>query len=562
MDLLTRFFLMCLLAVAAPLALADDAQSKRVDAIFAAWDKPDTPGLALAVVRGGQVLHRRGYGLANLEYGVANTPATVFHAASVSKQFTAFAIHLLAQDGRLALDDDVRKVLPELQVRGASLTIRHLLHHTSGLRDQWSLLMLAGVRLDDVITEGDILGLLWQQKELNFAPGDEQLYSNSGYTLLGLIVKRVSGQSLAAFAQARIFGPLGMAHTRFQENYSSPIKGRAYSYRPTRDGYRYVALSYSNVGATSLMTTVDDLALWQRNFVDAKVGGAAVLAAMQQRGKLNNGRDISYASGLVLGSYRGLAIVEHGGADAAYRSNLLRFPQQDLSVVLLGNAAELNTAELARRVADVYLEGTADAAAGLEPARSFPAEVWLDERALAPFVGDFEMRPGFVLSFTLQGTRLMVQATGQPMFALYASAADRFFMKDVVADVRFDAPGADGKVATATWHQGGRELPLKRVLLTPQPPAAEQLQACAGDYYSDELRTLYTLALGDGKALLRYPRGELELKPLGADRFAAPFPIELVEVRRNAASACEALAVSTGRVRRLVFQRVKLVPVP
>jgi len=546
--------LSCLATLAVPLALADEPASARIDKLFATWDKADTPGLSLAVVRDGQVVYSRGYGMAHLEYGVGNTPSTIFHAASVSKQFTAFAIQLLVQDGKLSLDDEVRKYLPELKVEGPPITIRHLLHHTSGLRDQWSLLMLAGLRLDDVITEGDILGLLWQQKQLNFAPGEEELYSNSGYTLLGLIVKRVSGQSLDTFAQARIFGPLGMKNTHFHERYGTLVKNRAYSYQRTREGYRYVALSYSNVGATSLFTTVEDLARWDRNFDDAKVGGPPVQAAMRVRGRLNSGREIGYASGLAMGSYRSLPIVEHGGSDAGYRAHLLRFPAQRLSVLMLGNASDLDTGTLARRVADIYLEGTPGLEA--EAARSFPAEVAVEARALAPYVGDFEMVPGFVLSFTIDGDRLVVQATGQQKFPMSASAANRFFTRVPNAAVTFAQPVNDEAVATATWHQNGRNSPLKRIVR--ELPKPEALQACVGDFYSEELRTLYRTSLQGGKLMLRYPRGEFPLEPVSGDVFAAGFPLGTVSFRRSPAGACDGFAVTTGRVRNLQFRRVQL----
>jgi CubicO group peptidase (beta-lactamase class C family) len=175
----------------APAAFAADPAPAAIDRIFATWDKPDTPGAARAVVRDGKIAYSRGYGLANLEYGVPNAPSTVFHAASLSKQFTAMCIHTLAQAGKLSLDDPVKKFLPELAVEGPPITVRHLLHHTSGLRDQWELLTLAGLRLDDGINDNDILGLLWQQKQLNFEPGEDDLYSNSGYMLLGLIVRRI-----------------------------------------------------------------------------------------------------------------------------------------------------------------------------------------------------------------------------------------------------------------------------------------------------------------------------------------------------------------------------------
>jgi CubicO group peptidase (beta-lactamase class C family) len=556
---LLRFILCCVCGCAPLIAAAAEAElATRVDHLFAAWDHADTPGAALAVLRDGKPVLSRGYGMANLEYGVPNTSATVFHVASLSKQFTACAIHLLALDGKLSLDDEVRKYVPELQLPGAPITIRHMLHHESGLRDQWSLLMLAGLRLDDVITEGDILGLLWQQRALNFTPGDEELYSNSGYTLLALIVKRVSGQSLDSFAQQRIFKPLGMTSSHFHDSYGALVKGRAYSYERTREGWRYVALSYSNVGATSLMTTVEDLMRWNANFDDPKVGGAPLIAAMLQVGRLNNGRETTYASGLVVRPYRGLPSVEHGGADAGYRSHLLRFPQQRLAVLLLGNAADLNVGDLAHRVADIYLEAM-DGTPGLEAARTAAVEVELSARTLAPYLGDFEMRPGFVLSFTAEGNRLMVQATGQPKFPMFASAEDRFFMKVVPASVHFDAPAGDGMSPTAMWQQGGREQALRRIVR--EMPTAAVLQVCEGEYYSEELRTLYRLALRDGKLMLRYPRGELELRPVSGDDFSANFPIGTVSLRRGATGACEGLAVTTGRVRNLEFRRVSLVPV-
>ena len=429
------------------------------------------------------------------------------------------------------------------------------MHHSSGLRDQWSLLLLAGLRLDDVITEGDILGLLWQQKQLNFAPGDEAVYNNSGFTLLGLIVKRVSGQSLAAFARERIFEPLAMKNTHFHENYGALVKGRAYSYQFTRERYQYIALSFSNVGASSLMTTVEDLALWDRNFDEARVGGPALQFAMLVRGKLNAGRDTQYASGLIIGLHRSLNIIEHSGSDAGYRAYFLRLPDQRLTVLILGNASDFNAGELSRRVADIYLEGNAGVLAA-KPQQTFPTEVEVDARALAPYLGDFEMRPGFVLTFTAEDNRLMVQATGQPKFPLFASAKDRFFTKAFESSVAFDAPAPDGTTATATWRQNGRDLTLRRIGKGETAPTAQALQACVGDYYSEELRTLYSLSLREDKLMVRYPRGVLELKPVTRDVFSVGFPLGSLTLQRNAAGACDGFAVSNERLRNLRFTRV------
>jgi CubicO group peptidase (beta-lactamase class C family) len=533
------------------------AATARIDALFAAWNQPDSPGAAVAVLLDGKAVHNRGYGLANIEYRAPITPATPFHVASLSKQFTALAIHLLVHEGKLSLDDEVRRHLPELQIGGARpVTIRHLIHHTSGLRDQWALLMLAGVRLDDVITEADILNLVWRQRELNFTPGSEELYSNTGYTLLAQIVQRVAGKSLAAFAKERIFEPLGMKSTHFQEHYGTLVPGRAYSYEKAPEGWRYVALSYSNVGATSLFTTLEDLARWNQNLQDWRVGGSAVASAMLARFKLNNGKDIDYASGLVHGRIRGLPTLAHTGSDAAFRSVLLRFPDQRLSVLVLANNGEVNALDLARKAADAVL----DELPGLPPPPAtppHPAEVALTEEQLTPFVGSFEMFPGFILDFTRDGRQFYIQATGQPRFEMFASAPDKFFTKAFPAEVRFDARAANNQTATATWRQNGRDLPLRRIARV--QPAPDQLQACTGSFYSAELQTLYFLSVRDGKLVVRYPRGERVLAPLTAGVFNAEFPLGTFRFEQGGfAKACDAFTVTTGRVRNLRFLRVPL----
>src|SRR5450759_379824 len=292
----------------------------RVDRLFAQWDKPYSPGCALAVMRDGQVIYQRGYGQATLEYDAPITPTTIFHVASVSKQFTAFAIALLAQEQKLALDEDARKFVPELPQFEQPITLRHLIHHTSGLRDQWSLVIAAGWRMSDVITTSDIMELVQHQQDLNFAPGTEYSYCNTGYTLLARTVERVSGMPFRDFCAQRIFQPLGMRNTHFQDDCEMVVRNRAYSYTSSAGGqFRNAVLSYSNAGGTSLFTTVEDLACWDQNFYDAKVGGWAVIDLLHTRGKLNDGTVLPYAFGLIIGSYRGLRSVEHAGGDAGFR---------------------------------------------------------------------------------------------------------------------------------------------------------------------------------------------------------------------------------------------------
>ena len=427
--------------------------ARAVDQLFAQWTGSGSPGASIAVIQNGKIIYSQGYGAANLEYSVPNTPATVFHLGSVSKQFTAFAIHLLAQDGKLSLDDDVREYLPKLHDFGKVITIRQLLHHTSGLRDQWNLLALAGWRPEDVITDDDVARLLFQQTELNFAPGDQFLYSNSGYTLLAMVVKQVSGKTLPAFAKERIFDPLGMSHTNFQDNYGVVIKDRAYSYERRLDGkYQYVALTYSTVGPSSLFSTVGDLARWDENFYTGEVGGPALLAQMQEKGKFNNGKEIEYASGLVIGKYRGLRTAEHAGDDAAYRADILRFPDRHFSVVVLANAGDdLSPTALSFKIADIYLKDR------LQPTPDKPSlgdkpEVTIDPKVLDAYVGDYELqdefRPGFIISFSKDKDRLVARATGQSSFPMYAVSNTAFRLRVVPAEVVFDDPTEGGKLRT------------------------------------------------------------------------------------------------------------------
>ena len=370
----------CMTAVPA-LAVAQDARMLRVDSILAAHYDVDGPGAAVAVVQDGRILLERSRGRAHLEYDVPITPATVFHVASVSKQFATFAILLLQQQGRLSLDDDIRTHLPELHDFGHRITIRHLANHTSGIRDQWELLMMAGWRIDDVITRDQIMAMMRRQRELNFEPGSEYLYSNMGYSLLAEIVERASGMPFDDYLRQHVFQPLGMTSTHVHNDHELVVPGRAYSYRP-RGGqgqggegnggvtWRNAVLSYANQGATSLFTTTGDLARWLINFETATVGGPNAIAAMRQRAVLTGGDTIPYALAIQRGQHHGRTWWGHGGSDAGFRSQVVHFPDERLGVVVLSNTATTNAGALALAVADVFLDPPAPVAAA--PAAATP----------------------------------------------------------------------------------------------------------------------------------------------------------------------------------------------
>ncbi len=319
----------------------------KVDVVFAQYDKPDSPGCALGVIKDGQLIYARGYGMANLEHNVPNGPKLVYDIGSTSKQFTAASIVLLARQGKLSLDDDVRKYVSELSTYQKPITIRHLIHHTSGLRDYLTLFSLAGVSFDDTTTEKDALDLIVRQKGLNFAPGDEWLYSNSGYFLLSMIVKRASGKSLAEFAKENIFDPLGMKHTIFLDHHKRIVPMRATGYSPGRSGFQIEMSNFEQTGDGAVMTSIEDLLLWDRNFYEPKVGGPEFLKQMHEAGALNKGEKLDYASGLFVDEHQGLRRVSHGGSWAGYRSDFIRFPDQKFSVICLCNLGATNPSRLA-----------------------------------------------------------------------------------------------------------------------------------------------------------------------------------------------------------------------
>lgn len=341
----------------APVLAQRFAPNAKVDAIFKPWDKPDAPGCAVGVLRNGAFAYQRGYGIANLDYDIPNDPDLVYYVGSDSKQFTAASVALLSLDGRISLDDDIRKYFPEMPDYGTPITVRHLIHHTSGIRDIYDVMSIAGLRMEDVFPDSDATALIARQKALNFKPGDAYLYSNSGYFLLAQLVRRVTGKSLREYADEKIFAPLRMTHTHFHDDPGHVMKQRAMSYESDgHGGYRISYLqNFDKVGAGGLYTNLDDLRKWDENFYTHQVGGEAMQQLIHTRGVLNNGDTLAYAFGNNVGRYRGLRTTEHGGALMGYKAEVLRFPDEHFTVLATCNLGSINPGPLAQAVAEVYL---------------------------------------------------------------------------------------------------------------------------------------------------------------------------------------------------------------
>lgn len=337
---------------------AEDAvlRSEQVDRLFQRWDREDSPGAAVLVVKDGKVVHRRGYGMASLEHRIPIDPgATVFDIASVSKQFAGFAIAVLSAEGRVGLDDDVRKYVPELHDFGHTITIRHLLHHTSGLRDWPGTLRMAGWNYGDIISYDQILRMAYDQRELNFVPGDAYAYSNTGYNILAEIVARVSDKSFREWTDQNIFQPLAMHHSHFHDDHDEVISNRAESYRQAGNTFRRSTNNLTALGSSSLFTTVDDLGRWVAHLEEPSIVGPEVVQEFLTPGLLNSGRSTGYGFGINVGEWRGLPRVQHGGSWAGHRSTLTMFPQQRFAVVILSNVSNMNPGGLAGEIAEIYL---------------------------------------------------------------------------------------------------------------------------------------------------------------------------------------------------------------
>lgn len=533
------------LLLALPIALqAQSVPASRVDSVFARWASTTSPGCAVGVARDGRPVLARAYGMANLEYDVANTSETVFEAGSVSKQVTAAAVILLAQRGALSLDDPVRRWVPELPDYGAPITLRHLLNHTSGLRDWGSVVAVAGwPRTTRVHTNAHALDVMRRQRALNFAPGAEYSYSNSGYNLLAIIVERASGRSLAEFSKRELFAPLGMTRTEWRDDFTRVVKARATAYARRDSAWRQL-MPFENVyGNGGLLTTVGDLLIWNRNLDAPTVGGAALVTEMQRRGRLTSGREIEYASGLFVTRYRGVPEVSHSGATAGYRAFLARYPEQKLSVAVLCNAASANATALAHGTADVFL---GDALAPRAVVRAVP----LSEAQLAAPVGLYrDPRSSESAELRLDDGRLRFDGA-----ELVPLSPTTFALPTQDARARLEVDGA-GR-ARRLWQLWGPDsVGFERVERA--RPTAAQLAELAGAYASDEVETTISVAVeGDSLVLHRRPAERTALVPLYADAFALP-GAGVIRFSRDSAGRVDGSWLSVGRARNLRFVRVK-----
>ena len=535
-----------------------------LDAVFAEYADPDGPGCAFAVSRDGQQVMARAYGMANLEWDIPNTPETVFEPGSVSKQFAAAATILLALDGAIDLDDDIREYFPEMPDYGTPITVRMLIHHTSGLRDWGAVAGIHGwPRWSRIHSHQHALDIASRQRALNYEPGLYYSYTNTGYNLQAMLVERVTGQTFEEFSQERIFQPLGMTKTQWRDDFTEIVKERSVAYTRGDDDAWHMLMPFENVhGNGGLLTTVGDLLRFTRNLDTGVVGGPEFIRLMHERGTLSTGREISYAGGLFIGEYRGVREVQHSGGTAGYRGFLTRFPDHGVAVSVMCNAGPANPGRLAREVADLYLGDDAfeeaaaiaeEAAALTEAAGDEETVVDVDPARVAAVAGGYrDTRTGQFMQLTADGSSLRLGA-GPGGMELLAVSENEFASPGGVS-IAFEEAGDGGRPAAIMNTPVAENVRIEPV--AEFAPTASDLAAYVGAYHSDEAEVTYWVEIEDGELTLRDRYGDGgTIEPVYADAFTRGAGTFIF--RRDAAGRVTGASLSQGRVWDLRFARMQ-----
>ena len=519
-------------------------QEAAIDSLFINWNQPNHPGGAVAVMQEGQIIYSKAFGLASLEYLVPNTTATQFNIASVSKQFTAMGIVLLHLEGKLSVDDDIRKHLPELPDFGETITIRHMLHHTSGLRSLHALLGMAGWRGDDLRTNADINRFMRKQKDLNFTPGSEYLYCNTGFMLMVNIMEKITGEDFRTWMKANIFLPLGMRNTYVENQYNSVMPGNATSYEVNeKGGYNREVEYWGYVGSGNMHTTAEDLLKWNKNFYAPEEGWEKAFTMLQTTDPFKDGRSHTYAFGVNVDTYKGLKRVQHGGSIGGFRSSSCTFPDQQLNVAVLTNFNRGNPGGKVAAIADILLPVQETA---------LPEGISLETQQLKKFIGDYwDERTNNPLKVRLQNDTLRYGSGENSLRSLVPVSANTFIVQH--SPDRTLVFNAEEEQVTIT-NPGSNVYTFNKY-----DPSESQtpLSQLTGRYYSAELETAYVIKEREGQLIHLHPRhGEGSFQSIKKDTFAGNYPLSVVAFSRNTEGIITGIYVTNGRARDVWFRKI------
>ena len=553
-----RLRLLPILLLTSSLLIGQTQQKPAIDSLFQEWDNIEVPGAAISVIQDGEIIFSNGYGSADLEHDIPITPKTVFYIGSTSKQFVTFCILLLEEQGKIGLDDPIQKFFPDFPEYDGPLTVRNFIHHTSGVRDYLTLMYLKGRNYLDHSSVEEVYELIKGQTELNFTPGQQYLYSNSCYFMLALMVEKASGQSLREFAHENIFEPLGMKNSLFYDDINDLIKNRAFSYEPTGEGFNNLVSRFDLVGSGGVYSTVEDLALWDQNFYNNKLGkgGQEIIEKMHEDGTLNNGESADYAFALINGTYKGLKTVSHGGSLAGYRAQLIRFPDQQFSIAILANRGDANPNGLAYQVADIFLADQFQEEESSETgeARQY-TYVTLSEAQLSKFSGSYwNKAEAYSRTIYVKNDTLRYSRGPNNESNLIPISNNEFKMAGVGVDliVKFGKTTAGDDAMFVTIND---DEPIISEAYEPADYEKSDFGKYAGSYFSKELNATYELKMQE-EGLVLHLNG-IEISPMEAvmenvltnDRYG------IFEFYEGSNGNKAGFRLMAGRVRNLDFRK-------
>jgi CubicO group peptidase (beta-lactamase class C family) len=488
-------------------APAEESLAKKADDYLAQWDKSDMPGCSVGAIKEGRLIYKKSVGLANLDYDVPNTATTRFTVASVSKAFTAMSVALLAQQGKLSLDDEIQKYVPEIPKYEYPITIRHMLSHTSGIREYDALVLFGGLNTDNVLSDKMVLRMLARQKNISFKPGSKYQYSNSNFLLAGIIVSRVSGKSLRQFAEENIFKPLGMKNTMFWDNRFEVVKNRAQGYRVNPGGSITARSSLNDlVGDGGIMTTIEDLYLWDQNFYEPKVGNKELIAQITTAATLNNGQKIGYGFGLFHTTYKGLPVIKHSGNQGGFRAQIAWFPAQKFTSIALCNNMAILPKQIVEKLADIYLEGQFKP---VPPPKNMtdglPPAIELSEAQLARYAGIYaHPESGRSFKLTMKNGELVNREFFKKEVPVTPISEKRLLfidgngMTELLPDLNNDSSVYQIRI------MNDEGVPDIFVPVKPAADGPEKLAEYAGTYYSEEFAAEHRIVLKGNSLRLQF----------------------------------------------------------
>lgn len=551
-------YLLALLLTSYSLIVVGQSFESQIDSLLVPYKSTTDPGFAVGVVKEGNWLYKKGFGMANLEHQIPNSPTTVFRIASTSKQFTAACILMLERQGKLSLDDKLNKFFPAFPDYAKNISLKHLLHHTSGVRDYLMLSYLAGMRDDDFYTDDEIMQWLENQKALNFEPGAQFTYSNSGYWLLGQIVEQVSGVSLADYAAEHLFAPLKMTNTHFHDKPNLIVPNRASGYTPNSQGaFERCETTLPMVGDGGIFTTIEDFNLWTKELHTHEVFGKEFWEHMFERGTLNNGESIDYAMGLTHSEQNGNASIGHGGAFVGFLSKSISFPEQEVSVIIFCNRNDVSPSRLAQNIADIVLPAPSDneptvAQTSNQKEPRPKKNPKLSEKELSFFEGYYRSDDGRNLHAAIvEDTLRITQLWNSASYPIVPISNTAFEIPDYNGLVFEFAQEKKTMAHSLSVQQGSQRFEYTRFSFSPL--SVDSLKAYEGSYYSKELLLSYQVALKDDHLEVKIGNHEpFVLSQTDNDTFSGRGIMIYFEVKRNYPTG---FVIEAGRVQGIQFIR-------